>query len=144
MYIGLEAKYIICFFILIPCIIDYAETNQLNALKLYTSLFTYTMAPTCFDKTMPSSGSNYFSFLSHFCQYGRRQVIGHTTEPTYRHAEGTIPSAYIISVHLVAWSLRVISVQLKKRIVSNFCKNPQTNSTKICPVAAMLFHADKT
>jgi hypothetical protein len=53
-------------FIHIPCIIDYAETNQINAPKLYTSLFTYTMAPTCFDKIMPSSGGDYFSFRSHF------------------------------------------------------------------------------
>jgi hypothetical protein len=35
--------------------LDEAEINQLNAPKLYTSLFTYTMAPTCFGKTMPSS-----------------------------------------------------------------------------------------
>jgi hypothetical protein len=43
-----------------------AEINQLNAPKLYTSLFTYTMAPTCFGKTMPFSGSDYISLLSHF------------------------------------------------------------------------------
>jgi hypothetical protein len=38
------------------------EINQLNALKLYTSLFYFTMASTCFGKTMPSSGSDYFPF----------------------------------------------------------------------------------
>jgi hypothetical protein len=48
--------------ILIPCIINYIEINQLNALKLYTSLFSFTMAPTCFSKIMPSSGSDYFPF----------------------------------------------------------------------------------
>jgi hypothetical protein len=48
------------FLILIPCIIDYIEINQPNALKLCISLFFLTMAPTCFGKTMPSSGSDYF------------------------------------------------------------------------------------
>jgi len=40
----------------------------------------------------------------------------------------------------------VIFVQFKKKgIVSNLCKNPQsTDSTKVCPMAAMLFHADIT
>jgi hypothetical protein len=40
----------------------------------------------------------------------------------------------------------IIFVQFKKKgTFSNLCKNPQsTNSTKICPVAAMLFHADIT
>jgi hypothetical protein len=33
--------------ILIPCIIDYIEINKLNALKLYNSLFSFTIAPTC-------------------------------------------------------------------------------------------------
>jgi hypothetical protein len=48
------------FFILTPCISDYVEINQPNALKLYISLFFLTMAPTCFGKTMPSSGSDSF------------------------------------------------------------------------------------
>jgi hypothetical protein len=47
------------FFILIPCIMDYVEINQPNELKLYSSLFFLTMAPTCFGRTMPSSGSDY-------------------------------------------------------------------------------------
>jgi hypothetical protein len=33
--------------------IDHVEINQLNALKLCTSLFSFTMAPTRFGKTMP-------------------------------------------------------------------------------------------
>jgi hypothetical protein len=36
------------------------EINQPNALKLHISLFFLTMASTCFGKTMPSSGSDYF------------------------------------------------------------------------------------
>jgi hypothetical protein len=48
--------------ILIPCIIDYVETKHLNAPKLYTPLFSFIMAPTCFGKTMSSSGSDYFPF----------------------------------------------------------------------------------
>jgi hypothetical protein len=48
------------FFIFVPCIIDYVEINQPNALKLYISLFFLTMAPTCFGKVMPSSGSDFF------------------------------------------------------------------------------------
>jgi len=40
----------------------------------------------------------------------------------------------------------VIFVHFKKPVVlSNLYKNPQsTNSTKICPMATMLFHADIT
>jgi hypothetical protein len=43
-------------------------------------------------------------------------------------------------------AIYVIFVQFKKQgIVANLCRNPQsTNSTKICLVAAMLFHADIT
>jgi hypothetical protein len=40
----------------------YVEINQPNALKLYNSLFFLTVAPTCFGKTVPSSGSDYFPF----------------------------------------------------------------------------------
>jgi hypothetical protein len=47
----------ICF-ILIPCIIDYVEINQLNALNYILLYFSSTMAPTCFGKTMPSSERN--------------------------------------------------------------------------------------
>jgi hypothetical protein len=55
-----ESTYVNCFLILIPCIIDYVEVKQPNALKLYTFLFYLKIAPTCFGKTMPSSGSGYF------------------------------------------------------------------------------------
>jgi hypothetical protein len=72
--------------ILLKHILFYAETNQLNALKLYTSLFSFTMAPTCFGKTMPSSGSDYFPFwatsasiqtglLSYWCWSGSERKI---------------------------------------------------------------------
>jgi hypothetical protein len=42
----------------------YVEINQLNALN-YTCIllyFSFTMDPTCFGKTMPSSGSDYIPF----------------------------------------------------------------------------------
>jgi hypothetical protein len=38
--------------ILIPCIIDYIEINQLNALNYVLLYFSFAMAPTCFGKTM--------------------------------------------------------------------------------------------
>jgi hypothetical protein len=60
------------------------EINQLNALKLYTSLFSFTMAPTCFGKTMPSSGATIFLTEPLQRQYGRTHVTGHMTEPTSR------------------------------------------------------------
>jgi hypothetical protein len=66
--------------------VDYAETNQLNAPKIYTSLFTYTMAPTCCGKTMPSSESDYFSFLSHFSINKLGDKSQDMMEPTYRRA----------------------------------------------------------
>jgi hypothetical protein len=37
----------------------YLETNQLNALNYIFLYFSFTMAPTCFGKTMSSSGSDY-------------------------------------------------------------------------------------
>jgi hypothetical protein len=48
--------------ILIPCIIEYVEMNELNALNCILLYFSFTMAPTCFGKTMPSSGSDCVSF----------------------------------------------------------------------------------
>jgi hypothetical protein len=48
--------------ILIPCIIDYVEINQLNALNYIFIYFSFTMAATCFGKTILSSGSNYVPF----------------------------------------------------------------------------------
>jgi hypothetical protein len=50
------------FFILIPCIIEYIQINQLNALNYILIYFSYTMADTCFGQTMPSSGSDYVPF----------------------------------------------------------------------------------
>jgi hypothetical protein len=41
------------FLILIPCIIDYVETNQLNAPKLYTSLFFFNNGSYMFRENMP-------------------------------------------------------------------------------------------
>jgi hypothetical protein len=70
--------------IFIPCIIDYVEINQSNALNFILPYFSFTMAPTCFGKTMPSSGSHFFLSEPLQRQYGSRQVIGHMTEPTYR------------------------------------------------------------
>jgi hypothetical protein len=46
----------------IPCIIDYVDINQLNALNYIFLYFSFTMAATCFGKTMPSSGSGYVPF----------------------------------------------------------------------------------
>jgi hypothetical protein len=39
--------------------IDCVQINQLNALNYIPLYFSFTMAPICFSKTMPSSGSNY-------------------------------------------------------------------------------------
>jgi hypothetical protein len=49
-----------------PCIIDYVEINQLNKLNLYASLFSFTMAPTCFGQKNAILRERLFSFLSHF------------------------------------------------------------------------------
>jgi hypothetical protein len=49
------------FYVLIPCIIDYIEINHLNALN-YIVVYFFTMAPTCFGKTVLSSGSDYIPF----------------------------------------------------------------------------------
>jgi hypothetical protein len=49
--------------ILIPCIINYVEINQINALNYILLYFSFTMASTCFGKTMPSSGSSYFKVM---------------------------------------------------------------------------------
>jgi hypothetical protein len=38
------------------------EINQLNALNYILLYSSFTMAPTCFGKTMPSSGSDYVPF----------------------------------------------------------------------------------
>jgi hypothetical protein len=40
----------------------YVEINQLNALNYILLYFSFTMALTCFGKTMPSSGSDYVPF----------------------------------------------------------------------------------
>jgi hypothetical protein len=39
----------------------YVEINQLNVLN-YILYFSFTTAPTCFGKTMPSSGSDCVPF----------------------------------------------------------------------------------
>jgi hypothetical protein len=60
---GWEYIYIyIYFFILMPCIIDYVEINQLNAPNYILLYFPFALVPTCFGKTMPSSGSDYVHF----------------------------------------------------------------------------------
>jgi hypothetical protein len=40
----------------------YVDINQLDALNYALLYFSFTMAPTCFGKTMPSSGSDYVPF----------------------------------------------------------------------------------
>jgi hypothetical protein len=40
----------------------YVEINQQNSLNYILLYFSFTMAPTCFGKTMPSSGSDYVPF----------------------------------------------------------------------------------
>jgi hypothetical protein len=40
----------------------YGEISQLNALNYILLYFSFMMAPTCFSKTMPSSGSDYIPF----------------------------------------------------------------------------------
>jgi hypothetical protein len=59
--------------ILVPCIIDYVETNQLNALKLYTSLrwLLHVSAKQCHPQ-----GATIFLTEPLQRQYGRRQFIG--------------------------------------------------------------------
>jgi hypothetical protein len=41
---------------------NYVVINQLNALSYILLYFSFTMDPTCFGKTMPSSGSDYVPF----------------------------------------------------------------------------------
>jgi hypothetical protein len=47
---------------LVRDIYDYVEINHLNALNYILLYFSFTMAPTCFGKTMPSSGRDYVPF----------------------------------------------------------------------------------
>jgi ferredoxin-fold anticodon binding domain-containing protein len=42
------------------------------------------MAPTCFGKAIPSSGSDYVPSELLQRQYGRKQVMEHMVEPMYR------------------------------------------------------------
>jgi uncharacterized membrane protein len=56
---------IVLIFILIPCIAYYVETKQLNALKLYTSLFFYD-GSYMFRQNNVILRERLFSFLSHF------------------------------------------------------------------------------
>jgi hypothetical protein len=74
--------------ILIPCIIDYVEINQLNALKLYTSLFYFILQWLLHVSAKQCHPQRATIFISEPFQrqYGRRQVTGHMTEPTYRRA----------------------------------------------------------
>jgi hypothetical protein len=55
-------SYQIIFLILIPCIIDYVEINQLNALNYMLLYFSFKMVAACFGITMPSSGSENVPF----------------------------------------------------------------------------------
>jgi hypothetical protein len=57
------------FFILIPCIIEYAEIDQEMHWVAY--FFIYTMARTCFGKAMPSSGRDWVPSELLQRQYGR-------------------------------------------------------------------------
>jgi hypothetical protein len=43
-------------------IFTHVEINHLNALNYILLYFSFTMAPACFDKTMPSSGRDYVPF----------------------------------------------------------------------------------
>jgi hypothetical protein len=75
------------FFILIPCIIDYVEINQLNALNYIFLYFSFAMAPTCFGKTMPYSGSDYVPFWATSASIWQ--------ETSHRTYDGTyIPACY--------------------------------------------------
>jgi hypothetical protein len=65
---------------------DFVEINQPNALKLCISLFFLTMAPTVSAKQCHPQGVAIFLSEPLSRQYGRRQVIGHMTEPTHRRA----------------------------------------------------------
>jgi hypothetical protein len=78
----------IFFFILILCIIDYVEINLPNALNYTLHYFSFTMAPTCFGKPMPSSGSDYVPFLA--------TSVAVWLETSHRTYDGTyIPACYI-------------------------------------------------
>jgi hypothetical protein len=72
--------------ILIPCIIDYVEINQPNALKLYISLFFSQWLLHVSAKQCHPQGATIFLFEPLPRQYGRRQVTGHMTEPTHRRS----------------------------------------------------------
>jgi hypothetical protein len=63
------------FFILIPCIIDYVEINQLNALNYILLYFYFTMAPTKFRQKNAILRERLCSFLSHFSVNMLRDVF---------------------------------------------------------------------
>jgi hypothetical protein len=54
------------YIILIPCIINYVEFNQLNSLNYILLYFSFALAATCFGKTMPPSGRSMRMAL--FCR----------------------------------------------------------------------------
>jgi hypothetical protein len=69
---------------LIPCIVEYVENNEQNALNSIL-LYFFTMAPTCFGKKKcRPQGANLFLSEPLQRQNGKRQVIGRMTGPTYR------------------------------------------------------------
>jgi hypothetical protein len=76
----------VIFFIHIPCIIDYIEINQLNALNYILPYFLLRWLLHVSAKQCHPQGATIFLSEPLQHQYGRRQVIGHMTGPTYRRA----------------------------------------------------------
>jgi hypothetical protein len=75
------------FFILIPCILEYVENNQQNALNYILLYFSFLQWPLRVSaKHCHPQGATMFLSEPLERQYGRRQVIGRMTEPTYRRA----------------------------------------------------------
>jgi hypothetical protein len=76
------------FWILIPCILEYVENIQQNALNSILLYFSFYNGPYMFRQNIAVLGEQLCSFLSHFNinMVGDRQVIGRMTETTYRRA----------------------------------------------------------
>jgi hypothetical protein len=72
--------------ILAPCIIEYVENVQLNALNYILLCFSYDGSYMFRKKKCHHQGATVFHSEPHQRQYGRRQVIGRMAEPTYRRA----------------------------------------------------------
>src|SRR5215510_2428847 len=80
--------------------------------------FSFTIALHVSAKQCHPQGATVFLSESLQCQYGRRQVIGHTYNGTY------IPTCYIAFIFLLRWLLHVSAKQCHPQGATMFLSEP--------------------